>query len=454
MNNNISVILLNKGDTALNIKVVKFGGSSLADAKQFEKVAAIIKAEPERRYVVPSAPGKRFSQDTKVTDMLYACYDKATEGSDIKEAFSSIRERYNAIIAELGIDLDLSGEFDYIESALMHNPGRDYAASRGEYLNGIILAKYLGFDFIDAAKVIFFKDNGSFDAEKTNDILSEKLKGHKYAVIPGFYGSMPNGTIKTFSRGGSDITGSIVARAAQADLYENWTDVSGFLMADPRIVSNPRPIDVITYRELRELSYMGAGVLHEDAIFPVRYAGIPINIKNTNRPEDKGTMIVAESDFYNYETVITGIAGKTGFSILNIEKDMMNSEIGFGRKILTVLEENGISFEHLPSGIDTMCVVLANSEIDGKKDAVISGICKAVNPDSISLESGLALIATVGRGMISARGTAARIFHAAAVKGVNIRMIDQGSSEINVIIGVDEKDYQRAITAIYDEFVG
>ena len=445
---------MDKGDTALNIKVVKFGGSSLADAKQFEKVAAIIKAEPERRYVVPSAPGKRFSEDTKVTDMLYACYDKATEGANIKEAFASIRERYNGIIKELGIDLDLSGEFEYIESSLMHNPGRDYAASRGEYLNGIILAKYLGFDFIDAAKVIFFKDNGSFDAEKTNDILSEKLKEHKYAVIPGFYGSMPNGTIKTFSRGGSDITGSIVARAASADLYENWTDVSGFLMADPRIISNPRPIDVITYRELRELSYMGAGVLHEDAIFPVRYAGIPINIKNTNRPEDKGTMIVAQSDFYNYETVITGIAGKTGFSILNIEKDMMNSEIGFGRKILTVLEENGISFEHLPSGIDTMCVVLANSEIEGKKDAVISGICKAVNPDSVSLESGLALIATVGRGMISARGTAARIFHAAAVKGVNIRMIDQGSSEINVIIGVDEKDYQRAISAIYDEFVG
>jgi len=445
---------LDKGDTALNIKVVKFGGSSLADAKQFEKVAAIIKAEPERRYVVPSAPGKRFSEDTKVTDMLYACYDKATEGANIKEAFASIRERYNGIIRELGIDLDLSGEFEYIESALMHHPGRDYAASRGEYLNGIILAKYLGFDFIDAAKVIFFKDNGSFDAERTNDVLSEKLKEHKYAVIPGFYGSMPNGTIKTFSRGGSDITGSIVARAASADLYENWTDVSGFLMADPRIISNPRPIDVITYRELRELSYMGAGVLHEDAIFPVRYAGIPINIKNTNRPEDKGTMIVAQSDFYNYETVITGIAGKTGFSILNIEKDMMNSEIGFGRKILTVLEENGISFEHLPSGIDTMCVVLANSEIEGKKDAVISGICKAVNPDSVSLESGLALIATVGRGMISAKGTAARIFHAAAVKGVNIRMIDQGSSEINVIIGVDEKDYQRAISAIYDEFVG
>lgn len=437
----------------MNTKVVKFGGSSLADAKQFKKVADIIKAEPERRYVVPSAPGKRFSDDIKVTDMLYRCYDKASAGENIKDAFADIRKRYNSIIEELGIDLDLTSEFDYIESALMHHPGRDYAASRGEYLNGIILAKYLGYDFIDAAKGIFFKDNGSFDAEKTNETLSEILMAHEYAVIPGFYGSMPNGTIKTFSRGGSDITGSIVARAVNADLYENWTDVSGFLMADPRIISNPKAIDVITYRELRELSYMGATVLHEDAIFPVRYAGIPINIKNTNAPQDKGTMIVASSDFYNYETVITGIAGKTGFSIINIEKDMMNSEIGFGRKILSVLEENGISFEHLPSGIDTMCVVVANTEIEGKKETVISRICRAVNPDSISIESGLALIATVGRGMISAKGTAARIFRAAAAKGVNIRMIDQGSSEINLIIGVDEKDYSRAITAIYDEFV-
>ncbi|MEE1357205.1 MAG: aspartate kinase [Clostridia bacterium] len=436
------------------MKVVKFGGSSLADAQQFKKVAQIIKAEPSRRYVVPSAPGKRFSSDIKVTDMLYQCYDKAKAGEDIKAAFSAIRERYNSIISDLELELDLSNEFDYIESAFKHHPGRDYAASRGEYLNGIILAKYLGYDFIDAAKAIFFKDDGSFDSEKTNTILSEMLKEHTHAVVPGFYGSMPNGTIKTFSRGGSDITGSIVARAVNADLYENWTDVSGFLMADPRLIENPKAIDVITYRELRELSYMGAGVLHEDAIFPVRYAGIPINIKNTNAPHDKGTMIVASSDFYNYETVITGIAGKTGFSIINIEKDMMNSEIGFGRKILSVLEENGISFEHLPSGIDTMCVIVANSELENKKDAVISDICKAVNPDSVSIESGLALIATVGRGMISAKGTAARIFRAAAAKGVNIRMIDQGSSEINVIIGVEEKDYSRAISAIYDEFVG
>ena len=438
----------------MNIKVVKFGGSSLADANQFKKVADIIRSQTERRYVIPSAPGKRFSSDTKVTDMLYACYEKADAGEDITEIFSAIKDRYNGIIADLGLDLDMSAEFDKIEGAFASHPGRDYAASRGEYLNGIILAKYLGYHFIDAARVIFFKENGTFDSERTNEILGAKLAQHQRAVIPGFYGSMPNGTIKTFSRGGSDITGSIVARAANADIYENWTDVSGFLMADPRIIDNPKPIDEITYRELRELSYMGAGVLHEDAIFPVRYAGIPINIKNTNKPEDKGTMIVANSDHYNFETIITGIAGKTGFSIINIEKDMMNSEIGFGRKILSVLEDNEVSFEHLPSGIDTMCVVVANSEIEGKTDAIIDGIKKSVHPDSVHIESELALIATVGRGMISARGTAARIFRACASKGINIRMIDQGSSEINVIVGVDEKDYQRAISAIYDEFVG
>ena len=438
----------------MNIKVVKFGGSSLADANQFKKVADIIKAEKERRYVIPSAPGKRFSSDIKVTDMLYSCYEKADAGEDISEVFAAIKQRYNGIISDLGLELDLTSEFDKIEGAFASHPGRDYAASRGEYLNGIILAKYLGYHFIDAARVIFFCENGTFDSERTNEVLSAKLAQHERAVIPGFYGSMPNGTIKTFSRGGSDITGSIVARAANADIYENWTDVSGFLMADPRLIPNPKSIDEITYRELRELSYMGAGVLHEDAIFPVRYAGIPINIKNTNKPEDKGTMIVAESDHYNYETIITGIAGKTGFSVINIEKDMMNSEIGFGRKILSVLEDNGISFEHLPSGIDTMCVVVAASELEGKREAVIAGINKAVKPDSVHIDDGLALIATVGRGMKSARGTAARIFRATAAKGVNIRMIDQGSSEINVILGVDEKDYTRAIGAIYDEFVG
>ena len=435
------------------IKALKFGGSSLADAEQFKKVASIVKAEESRRYVVVSAPGKRFDGDTKITDMLYEAYSIADAGDDATDIFAKIRGRFESIITGLGLDLDLTKDFDKIFNAFQHHPGRDYAASRGEYLNGKIFAAYIGYDFVDPAKCIFFKENGTFDAERTNEVLSDVLSLHERAVLPGFYGSMPNGTVKTFSRGGSDITGSIVARAAKADLYENWTDVSGFLMADPRVVHNPKPIDEITYRELRELSYMGAGVLHEDAIFPVRAAGIPINIRNTNRPEDKGTMIVPTSEYYNYETVITGIAGKKGLSVINIEKDMMNSEIGFGRKVLEVLEEHHVSFEHLPSGIDTMGIVVSNAELGDKTDAIIKDITKEVSPDSIGVEDGLALIAVVGRGMISAKGTAGRVFRAIASKGVNIRMIDQGSSEINIIIGVDESDYVRAIEAIYEEFV-
>ncbi len=439
----------------MQIKVVKFGGSSLSDAGQFKKVAEIIHADPARKYVVASAPGKRFSEDIKVTDMLYTAYSLASDGEseEYTSFFTKIRERFTGIISELGISLDLTKDLDRISNALLHHPGKDYAASRGEYLNSKILAAYLGFDFIDSAKFIYFKEDGSFDSEYTNEVLGAELKNHEYAVVPGFYGSMPNGTIKTFSRGGSDVTGSIVARAVKADLYENWTDVSGFLMADPRIVANARPIDEITYRELRELSYMGATVLHEDSIFPVRFAGIPINIKNTNRPEDKGTLIVPSSEYFNYETIITGIAGKKGFSIINIEKDMMNSEIGFGRKVLEVIEKCGISFEHLPSGIDTMSVVVSDSSLESKKDYLINEICRVVDPDSISVESGLALIAVVGRGMKSAKGTAARVFRAVASHGVNMRMIDQGSSEINIILGVDDADYGRAISAIYDEFV-
>ncbi|MBQ2766558.1 MAG: aspartate kinase [Clostridia bacterium] len=437
----------------MQVKVVKFGGSSLADAEHFKQVASIIHADETRRYVVPSAPGKRFSEDTKVTDMLYACYDLVRRGEDMTPVFDQIRARYNSIIEELGIDCSLEDELTFVRAALQHNSGRDYAASRGEYLNGIVLAKYLGFDFIDAANVIFFRDDGSFDGEHTNAVLREVLQRHPRAVIPGFYGSMPNGTIKTFSRGGSDITGSIVARAAEADLYENWTDVSGFLMADPRIVKNAQPIDTITYRELRELSYMGATVLHEDAIFPVRFAGIPINIRNTNAPADAGTMIVAETDKYDTEHVITGIAGKKGFSVITIEKDMMNAEIGFGRRVLGVLEEEGISFEHLPSGIDTMSVVLNTHELEEHRDRLLTRICTKVNPDSISVEDGLALIAVVGRGMVKAKGTAARVFRAAADASVNIRMIDQGSCELNIILGVDAADFEHAMQAIYAEFV-
>ena len=437
----------------MQLKVVKFGGSSLADAEHFRQVAAIIKADPARRYVVPSAPGKRFKEDTKVTDMLYACYEKIRNHESIDELYDQIKARYNGIIEELGLNFDISGELEYVKNAMMHRSGRDFAASRGEYLNGLILSKYLGYSFIDAENVIFFRENGTFDEEKTNRVLAEELMQHKNAVIPGFYGVMPNGTIKTFSRGGSDITGSIVARAAQADLYENWTDVSGFMMGDPRILDNPCPIDTITYRELRELSYMGATVLHEDAIFPVRYAGIPINIRNTNEPEAKGTMIVADTNYFDTERVITGIAGKKGFSVLAIEKDMMNSEIGFVRRVLEVLEENDVSFEHVPSGVDNMSIVLSTATLEGKKEKILGSINRRVRPDHLSVVDNLALVSVVGRAMVKAKGTAARVFNAMSEAGINIRMIDQGSSEISIIVGIEEKDFDLAMKAIYKEFV-
>ena len=433
-------------------KVVKFGGSSLASAEQFEKVGSIIRAEEERRFVVPSAPGKRYKEDTKVTDMLYACYDLAEHGKDFKAQLEEIKQRYEEIINGLKLNMSLDEEFKTIEKNFKEKAGKDYAASRGEFLNGKIMAVYLGFDFIDSATVIFFNDDGSFDAEKTNKVLSKKLEKMDNAVIPGFYGSYADGRVKTFSRGGSDITGSIVAKAIHADVYENWTDVSGILVTDPRIIENPQKIDTITYLELRELAYMGFSVLHEDAIFPVRQEGIPINIRNTTAPSDSGTWIVGSTG-QKSKFIITGIAGKKGFCAINIEKDMMNSEIGFGRKVLQAFEENDISFEHLPSGIDTMTVFVHQDEFMDKEQKVVSAIQRMAKPDKIDIESDLALIAVVGRGMKSARGTAARIFSALAHAHINIKMIDQGSSEMNIIIGVTNEDFENAIKAIYNIFV-
>ena len=433
-------------------KVVKFGGSSLASAKQFKKVKDIIMADKSRRYVIPSAPGKRTTNDEKVTDLLYACYSAASEGRSYKKIFDAITARYEQIITGLDLNVNLDFEFKTIEENFLAKKGRDYAASRGEYLNGIIMAAYLGYEFIDAADVICFDADGSFLSEKTNQELTARLSKVSKAVIPGFYGSMPDGSVKTFSRGGSDITGSLVARAVHADLYENWTDVSGFLVADPRIVDNPEPIETITYRELRELSYMGASVLHEEAIFPVRKEGIPINIRNTNRPSDPGTMIV-ESTLKRPHYTITGIAGRKGFCAVNIEKAMMNAEIGFGRKVLDVFEKYGISFEHMPSGIDTMSIFVQQSLFEEHEQSVIAGIHRAVEPDHIELDSDLALIAVVGRGMKSARGTAGRIFSALAHARVNVKMIDQGSSELNIIVGVRNEDFETAVKAVYDIFV-
>ena len=433
------------------VKAVKFGGSSLASAEQFKKVKNIILSEEERKFVVPSAPGKRFSDDIKVTDLLYRCHGEAKVGMDFTHTLDTIKSRYEEIIRGLDLDLSLDDEIAVIAENLKKGTSIDYIASRGEYLNGIVLAKYLGYEFIDSAEVILFDENGKFLSEETNEKLSARLSTMDNAVLPGFYGSMPNGEVKTFSRGGSDVTGAILARAIRADVYENWTDVSGFLAADPRIVENPEVIEVITYKELRELSYMGAGVLHESVIFPVRKEGIPVNIRNTNAPEDKGTMIV-ESTCHVPGHTITGIAGKKGFASVNIDKDKMNSEVGFGRKVLEVFENNGISFEHMPSGIDTMTVFVNMEQFIPKEQLVLSQLHQAVHPDSIELEADLALIAVVGRGMKNSTGCASKIFKALAEANVNIKMIDQGSSEMNIIVGVRNSDFNNAIKAIYKAF--
>ncbi len=437
----------------MGIKVSKFGGSSLADAAQFQKVREILLADADRRIVVPSAPGKRSKTDIKVTDLFYECNRLASAGQDIEPAFAKICERYQEIARELGLSVDLEAHLTEIAKQIKLGAGADYAASRGEYLNGILLADYLGWDFIDAKTGIFFDEEGRLDSEKTQEKLGAILAAHTHAVVPGFYGCDTHGNVKTFSRGGSDITGAIVARAANADLYENWTDVSGCLMADPRIVRNPEPIRYVTYRELRELSYMGASVLHEDAIFPVRVAGIPTNIRNTNQPDEPGTLIGYEAEDYESEHMITGIAGHKDFAIIAVEKAMMNAELGFGRRVLQALEEEGVSFEHMPSGIDTMSVVVSEDAIEGKKERLIARIHELCSPDSVEIHSGLALIATVGRGMVRSKGTSAKLFNALMKAGINVRLIDQGSSELNIIVGVDNLDFENAVRAIYRAFV-
>lgn len=433
--------------------VTKFGGSSLADAGQFAKVKRILALDPARRYVVPSAPGRRFKEDEKVTDLLYRCHELAARGEDYQETFDKIAARYMDIAEELGLSLDLGAVLDEVDERIGAGASADWCASRGEYLGGMLLADYLGWRFFDPAKGILFDETGRFDAERTQVVLSEALADGEPTVVPGFFGSKPNGEVHTFSRGGSDVTGAIVARAVGADMYENWTDVSGFLMADPRVVENPREIRSITYKELRELSYMGASVLHEDAMFPVHKAGIPTNIRNTNLPEHPGTLISLDMPEETDVPTITGIAGHKGFSVIFVEKAMMNSELGFGRKVLSVLEECGISFEHLPTGIDTMSVVVAQDALAPHREQVVHRIMEVVEPDTLTIHDDMSLIATVGRGMVHNCGTAARLFASMSRAGINVRMIDQGSSELSIIVGVDDKDFESTIRAIYHEFV-
>lgn len=437
----------------MSLKVCKFGGSSLADAGQIRKVQAIVEGDPQRRYVVPSAPGKRSEEDRKITDLLYLCHAHAQQKLPFDDVFELIVERFRQIVADLELSLDLTSELNSIHQNIGNGATADYAASRGEYLCARIISQLLGYEFVDSAEMIHFGPTGHFDADRTHDAVRARLTLVERAVIPGFYGCLPDGQVKTFSRGGSDVTGSIVARGVQAKLYENWTDVSGLLMANPNIVPNPGTIDVITYRELRELAYMGATVLHDEAIFPVRTAGIPVNIRNTNRPDDTGTMIVSEAQPVTHLGMISGIAGKCHFSVIAIEKALMNQERGFGRRVLNVLETNGINFEHMPSGIDTMSIVVQDSQLSGKQDQVLEQIRQECQPDVLEVYPNMALIATVGRGMAYTPGIAAKLFDALANAKVNIRMIDQGSSEINIIVGVEDTDFERAVRAIYDAFV-
>jgi aspartate kinase len=440
----------------MQLKVCKFGGTSVADAAQLRRVKEIVEADPGRRWVVPSAPGKRHAGDHKITDLLYLCHEHAKRGVGFDEVFGLIGGRYQEIVSELGLTLDIKGLLDEIRGQIKAGAGPDYCASRGEFINGHIVAGLLGYDFVDPAEIVLFDERGAFLSEETNRAVAQRLAKHARSVVSGFYGSKPDHTIKTFSRGGSDITGAIVARGVGADIYENWTDVSGLLMADPRIVVNPKKIATLTYRELRELAYMGATVLHDEAIFPVRESGIPVNIRNTNEPDDPGTMIVRENGQGNlpYTGDITGVAGRKGFSIIAIEKTLMNAEIGFGRRILTVLETNGISFEHMPSGIDTVCLVVSSIELEGKVDKIVREIKLECHPDSVEVEHGIALIATVGRGMMHIPGMAAKVMSALSNAKVNIRMIDQGSGELNIIVGVKADDFEPALRAIYGAFVG
>lgn len=436
----------------MGVKVAKFGGSSVSDAIQLAKVKKIIDADPDRKYVVVSAPGKRFNEDNKITDLLYLCKAHIDHNVPYDQVFQVICDRYVAIEFNLGVDVDLRGHFEEISQNLRSGATEDYIASRGEYLNALLTAAYLGYDFVDTAGLIQFDAKGRFMNGKTDDALRAELAKHERAVLPGFYGTFPDGRIKTFSRGGSDITGSLVAKAVDADVYENWTDVSGFLMADPRIVHHAKPISTISYKELRELSYMGASVLHEDAIYPVRAADIPINIRNTNEPDDPGTIITAEASGKE-DTIITGIAGHKNFTVIGIYKNMMSAERGFVKRLLEILDDYEVPLEHMPSGIDTISIVVSEKNLNGKLDDMLEEIQRKLQPDSIDIFENMSLIATVGSGMAKRSGVSAKLFTAISEAGINIRMIDQGSSEMNIIVGVEDKDFEAAIKAIYKAFV-
>ena len=427
----------------------------MSDGMNFRRVADIMNGDSDRRFLVVSAPGKRFGNDSKVTDLLYAAHDALEAGGDFRAAFKKVRDRFSGIVREIGLAFKIDSVLDECEREIEAEKSRDFTASRGEYLSERIMAGLLNVPFIDARDTVRFFEDGRLNDKETFALVKEAIRGKRRAVVSGFYGACPNGKVKTFSRGGSDVSGGIVARAAGADLYENWTDVSGFLACDPRIVENPARIPALSYQELRELSYMGANVLHSEAIFPVREANIPIRIKNTFRPDDEGTDILPAEKYRFTGKTVTGIAGKRHFTVIYLEKSLMNAEIGFTQRVLSVLLEYGISFEHIPSGIDTMSLIIDSSLLDGGVlDKLCADIKQTVRPDHLRVFDDIALLAVVGHGMSRNVGTSARLFSAIAASGVNVRMIDQGSSELNIIVGVDGEDYERTVRAVYREFFG
>jgi aspartate kinase len=432
--------------------VCKFGGSSLATYEKFKKVRNIIESNPDRKIIVPSAPGKSDPKETKITDLLYGCYELASKNLDFSVPFATIRDKYLGIEQDLNLNCEMESRLSEVKEKIEHGASRDLAASRGEYLCGILLAEFLNGEMVDPEEYVLFDQYGKISPD-TYTMLGERMSdSDKTYVMPGFYGKDHFGKVKTFSRGGSDISGAIAARAVKAELYENWTDVSGLLMADPNIVSNPRQMDIVTYREIRELAYMGAKVFHDDAIAPVRELNIPIQIRNTEDPGDPGTKIVGE--LATTGKVVAGIAGKKHASIFNIEKAMMNKERGFGRKVLGIFESHEVSYEHSPTGIDSMSVVVLQEELGDKAGAICDTIQRVMQPDNVSVHHDLSLIATVGEGMQQNIGTAARLFSALSEEKINVRVIDQGSSEVNIIVGVQSDDYEKAINALYRCFVG
>ena len=436
------------------LKVAKFGGSSVAGAEQFKKVKAIIEADPSRRIVVSSAAGKRDSSDHKLTDLLYLCHAHITYGVSCEDIIATIRGRFAEIRDALGLQYDVEGDFDKLLPRLNRDMGVDELVSRGEYFTSRLLAEYLGYRFVDAADCVFFGLDGQIDREKTYAAIGNALKEHERILIPGFYGKLPTGKIKVMSRGGSDISGALAAAAVNADVYENWTDVSGILMADPRIVENPAPISTITYAELQELAFMGASVLHEDSISPVKEKGIALNIRNTNRPQDPGTMIVEEvEEDGEQERFITGIAGRRNFTVLTIKKRPMNANEAL-RQALDILDRYHVAVEHITLGLDSFALVASTAALGDSVYDVIADMQKAIRPDDVNVKEGISLVATVGRKMTSRPGTSGRLFHALGKSGINIRTIAQGSDELSIIVGVENADFEKAIKVLYERFAG